>query len=703
VASLEPLTIDKDEPEGHGPSYVDLREEAVAIVQALAGDTWTDYNEHDPGVTILEQLCYALTELPYRAALPMADILAGATGDIQARRHALFPPEEALPSSPLTMNDHRRVILDRVPEVGNAWLVPVPSDEAEGGVNGLYDVLLYLPRADWAGGDVEGMGATMDRVRRVVAEHRALCEDFREITILEPIRVVVRATLTVDGSRAPEVVLADVLFALGVALAPEIPRGTLARALDRGLPLSDVVEGPPLHQGLIDEGDLAPRATRFRVSDLARTMARVAGVVGVRDVTVDAGDSAEGDLVEVPPTGILVLDAAASEIALVRRGAAIEVDPDRARQKLDRLWTERRRRHPLDAEIARRLPLPRGRARDLSRYTSIQHQFPNAYGINAFGPPDGATPERIAQTRQLKGYLVVFEQLLADFFEGLGRAKDLYSTAALPETYFHQSLLGAAPDVEPILDAGYVDKLASSLHESDGGPPRRARFLDVLLAMHGEEVSTNDIVGRSGKAPTPEEIVRAQIALIRDVAALSRDRGRGFDVVGSPGDPRETAFETRCRIELGLPAPRRRRGRRSLVELGVTVLIDVSPRPVGKHFYARFHVRGWRPRRLVVIEHPLLRFEDRRDIDLSFRMTVAVSRAPGAERGAFEARAREIVRRNTPLHIEVSTIFPCPRAMRELVRLTARWREAIAVGHPGAKAHTSKKLRRFLQRHAEGG
>ena len=33
------------------------------LLQELCGETWTDYNLHDPGVSILEQLCYGLTDL----------------------------------------------------------------------------------------------------------------------------------------------------------------------------------------------------------------------------------------------------------------------------------------------------------------------------------------------------------------------------------------------------------------------------------------------------------------------------------------------------------------------------------------------------------------------------------------------------------------------------------------------------------------
>ena len=40
-----------------------LREEGLRHIRAMSGELWTDHNLHDPGITILELLCYALTDL----------------------------------------------------------------------------------------------------------------------------------------------------------------------------------------------------------------------------------------------------------------------------------------------------------------------------------------------------------------------------------------------------------------------------------------------------------------------------------------------------------------------------------------------------------------------------------------------------------------------------------------------------------------
>ena len=72
----EPLTISDKENLSKSQDYDFLREEALQYIQSISGKLWTDYNTHDPGITILEVLCYALTDMGYRSSFPIQDLLA---------------------------------------------------------------------------------------------------------------------------------------------------------------------------------------------------------------------------------------------------------------------------------------------------------------------------------------------------------------------------------------------------------------------------------------------------------------------------------------------------------------------------------------------------------------------------------------------------------------------------------------------------
>src|SRR5262245_33517462 len=104
--------------------YATLRQEGIRQLERMAGRQWTDFNTHDPGITLLEQLCYALTDLGYRTAYEIPDLLADGGGDPYSSLH---PPEQILTGAPVTPADLRRLVLD-VEGVKNAWVQPLPED-----------------------------------------------------------------------------------------------------------------------------------------------------------------------------------------------------------------------------------------------------------------------------------------------------------------------------------------------------------------------------------------------------------------------------------------------------------------------------------------------------------------------------------------------------------------------------------------------
>ncbi len=110
--------------------FDNLRKEGINYVQELCGETWTDYNIHDPGVTILEQLCYGLTDLSYRSGFDVPDYLTNQDGAIDYQRHGLLSPQDILPSAPVTGTDYEKILYDAIPEIANIWFIPVEKNRA---------------------------------------------------------------------------------------------------------------------------------------------------------------------------------------------------------------------------------------------------------------------------------------------------------------------------------------------------------------------------------------------------------------------------------------------------------------------------------------------------------------------------------------------------------------------------------------------
>ena len=122
------VTINKREVHAKSLDFEALRKEGMELIQQFSGKTWTDHNLHDPGITMLEVLCYALTELGYKTAFDIKDLLAEKPGEVFQNSHQFFTARQILTSHPVTVADYRKLLID-IPGIKNAWLSPVKSPE----------------------------------------------------------------------------------------------------------------------------------------------------------------------------------------------------------------------------------------------------------------------------------------------------------------------------------------------------------------------------------------------------------------------------------------------------------------------------------------------------------------------------------------------------------------------------------------------
>jgi hypothetical protein len=542
-------TISPARPTNPGLDYEVLRTEGIALVQAMSAQIWTDYNYSDPGVTILEQLCYALTELSYRAEFPVEDLLgAPETGRVVPVRQGLYPARAIMPVNPVTADDLRRLIIDRVRHVGNAWFTPVTVD----GVRGLYriDVLVPALDPDCCDDSAPNAETVQRRVLDCYVAHRGLCEDVHEARVLLPLATMVAASVQIGDHADANAVLAELLFRLGVRLSPEPKRAPLAAAIAAGRTTSEIFTGPLMLRGFIEDDQLAPRPDVIAVDDLLELMAETPGVLSVADLRVrvlpDPAWHPQGQTITLPEGTIARLAVEGQQIRLLRGDAVSPTDPARVRRLLERHWAAQRRTYDLWPEYAAEYAVPPGQTLDLAAYSSVQDQFPAVYGIGEAGLPAGAPTARRAASRQLKGYLMPFDQLMADFFSQLAFVRDLFSPAAGgTRTYAFQSLRPIVPGVEPLLEPGYEAGLAQLIADTDKVHARQADVLGLLLSLYGQTLTPATAV--DGAA-----LVKARRALLLRVVPASRDRGRGFDY--RHGGPRRgmAGMEISALIELAL-------------------------------------------------------------------------------------------------------------------------------------------------------
>src|SRR5262245_6541676 len=109
--SLLAATIAKQPELPAAADYYRLRRDGIGFIEKLGSRLWTDYNTHDPGITILEALCYAITDLAYRIQWPIQDLLAPANPSVKPQEpfpnQAFFTAREILTVNPWTGDDFR--------------------------------------------------------------------------------------------------------------------------------------------------------------------------------------------------------------------------------------------------------------------------------------------------------------------------------------------------------------------------------------------------------------------------------------------------------------------------------------------------------------------------------------------------------------------------------------------------------------------
>lgn len=114
-------TIQKNQQLPVAEDYFALRSEGLSFIEELGSAAWTDYNAHDPGITTLEALCYALSELGYRNGFNIEDLLTEENGLIGFRQ-AFYTARSILTNNPLTERDFRKILID-LPNIENGWLL----------------------------------------------------------------------------------------------------------------------------------------------------------------------------------------------------------------------------------------------------------------------------------------------------------------------------------------------------------------------------------------------------------------------------------------------------------------------------------------------------------------------------------------------------------------------------------------------------
>ena len=612
------MRLTKERPLELGLDQPALYARGLDRLRAVVGDSWTDHNVHDPGITILELAAYALTDLTYRASIPLPNLMK--TGEA-------FGPWSAakmLPNRPLTVLDYRKLMID-VPGVKNAWLAPEPQPCA---VNletgevvtkkpngpGFKDALIagvYQPRIEYAGrikSNADKKAVRVEVLKQLLA-HRNLCEDFLEVEAVQTQRFLLCGEIDLEPDADVATVHQTILQRVQAYLAPGVTRYSRDQMLARRHPdgtlytAADLFDGPALAHGFIDSEELraADLRTEVRLSDLISIVMDVTGVRAVRELLI-APEKKPGDLTPVENRWVVpvetgrqpTLNPAKSRIVYYKRNmpvvapavAALPPEPDSTATFED-------------------IAIPEGRVRDVSAFTTFQRDFPALYGIIGNPLPTNLPARRRILADQLKAYLQFFDQVMANYCAQLAHLTELFATAeggTASPTYFAQ-IVSDEPEYQALYGTATLTQVEDHLNQSLETPQqrveRRARFLDHLIARVAERFHEYVGIMQSAFGVGAVRLLQDRSAFLEDYAAIGRDRGGAYDYTDAAtrwdSDANVSGLERRVARLLGIA----NHARRNLTEITLPAGATVTTPSAGQFGFTVTDTSGATPVLLV--------------------------------------------------------------------------------------------------------
>ncbi|MBU3895415.1 hypothetical protein KH388_22240 [Serratia rubidaea] len=435
---------------------------AQAALQVYAGQRWSARGDDDPGVTLLQALTYGVSDISYRYTLPLTDLLTEQAVpnpvDNESPRIHLdhndgifaheFGPEQALTSSPVTLEDYRRALLDLT--VGgegtqemfcfrDVQIAPCPATDSYGytcdsagyalqflsqttpgarryRVSGSYRVWVTL----MPGISENDVPAVLDPWLK---NHRNLCEweiipqPFVKVLAQAPaVQLILDDDLPEDNSLHQAV--AEAIWAINQALLPLPARESAAARLERE-PAEQIYTGPQLVHGWISTLP-APRQTAggalcaftLPLQALSAAASRVPGIGAVTwEGTVDPITVLASQQVQLWIDATTQrLDRPSEAIQIYKHGQLVS-DIDWA--VVGGIYLELL----TAASQARVEPLrhvPYGRYRHPGFYRTVGASLPPLFGLQQAKETFAETNAENHDARQLLLFLRSFEQLLAD-------------------------------------------------------------------------------------------------------------------------------------------------------------------------------------------------------------------------------------------------------------------------------------------------
>ncbi|KAA1248051.1 hypothetical protein [Aquimarina sp. RZ0] len=550
-----------------------LRAQGQQHIEDLGRKLWTDYNIHDPGITIMELLCYAITDLGLRINQPIEDLVASPDNDEDKMHQQFKSAAKILTCEPVTQNDYRKLFID-IEGIKNTWLIPysltmymeynpnAPKIDFKPILNTIFKTTdfnakgLYCLLVDYDKGVDEQ--AINKEIFKIYHKHRNLCEDLIEIKKVPQQCIRICTQIQLENGADEELVHAKIQFEIEQYFSPSLPTYTLKELLDKGWTTDQIFDGPVLTNGFITNEDLDNTNLRkeVRLSDLINIIMKIEGISLIEEISMDNCPPDKED----EPSDCVPPKTAKSDPWIIcieenhkpaicdkstwkyKKGfLPVGIDTEKSADYLSELEAAFKSSQKKTYED---LPMPVGSFTGITQYQTMQHELPENYGVSTYGLSDKVSELRKAQAKQLQGYLLFFDQILSVYFAHLGQIKSLLSGDNNLKRFYVLKAVNDIDNIETLVSdtsiyendptiplALNIDGTTLSLiNDLEDFNTRRNLLLDHLLSRFAEvfEDYTSVMYKLFGKN-VDDDIIKTKNNFLNQYDSSSSQRGLGFN------------------------------------------------------------------------------------------------------------------------------------------------------------------------------
>jgi hypothetical protein len=580
--------------------YKGLKEEGLAFIQKTCIESWTNLNSTDPGVTILEQVCFALTELGYCSQFPIEDILTNRDDKIDFHNQ-FYHPDKILTISPVTINDYIKFIVDQIPSIDRLVISAARNFFPQTGSifkTKLPPMFPYLDKEKLNKEQKAKEKVFKNVVWFALNKARNLDQIFQVPEFLNAKLYELLGNIEIDKKENFLKVIEEIEKVISNYIFPKVQISGYKDLVESGDRINEIFNGPILKNGWISDDDIFEKKDKINSDEITRLIQDIKGVKSVNEIRFKLKNSSSHpkDQISCSKGELLIIDVFKSDFNVNGTPLTSKIPHIASIGGLMKSGTNEELQNQINSTIDLST-YPKGSYRDINEYYSIQNTFPEIFGVGETSVNPKNTQEGNGQIKQLKAYLTLYDQILANQFSQLANVDNLFSfknsTTGTPSdevkfyrlrnqtereqlkypvpykcfapTYFYQSLYKTVPNIRPLLRNNesfnfdlklqnekvsfedswdeykdspynsYVHGLMDIVEDPKENLLRRNAILDHLLARHGEspEVIDQIINGTVYSGSASQDSVILKSALLRNLDKISYYKQKGYNFLSA--------------------------------------------------------------------------------------------------------------------------------------------------------------------------